>query len=349
GEGSAVEGLAAALGADSEDSGERPPPPPPPTPPRIEDAEPELVPASDPRYQTDRMDSITDDGTLELTDEEPSIPPVSQAAPPAATGASKSRRGLWIWLIAVGLGLIGLVVGGVFAVRALLEGADEIGRAVTQPITTKLLIPVPRPAPTPPTGQAKTRFPLARQVQLATARAPAGAFCLFHVDLARTVKGVARIHSRSDETLRKIAASKLWQDASKRIDEGSMPTSMTLFLIGTSEPAGELFGKFYGALSGGRKDPLEGMWSLTRSDRVMPHFLLRLKGPAAKAYSAELAKLAEALQPQADRPVGGPITCGKLRLSPVGLVAADEMFVGTGQTLSDLGAVHTNAGQQRRL
>jgi len=359
--GDEVAELAAVAAASDADEAEETPPPPPPhhteDVPTEEEPEPELLPPTDPRYQTDKLDAVTDtEGPPEQAETPPPGPgAVAPSAAPAT--AARGKRGALFWGLVIGGGLLalGVVAMGVVFVAVLLQGAGieaeggQPGPATAATSVVERPGPERTPQPTPQPAEAKTSLPLSAAILNATAHAPADAFCMFYVDLARTAKAVAKIPPRAEEVAAAIGTSKLWQEADKRVEEGSMPSSVTLFLTRQSEPAGELFEKLYGVISDGTIDPAEGLWGLTDAKHPLPHFLLRMTGPATKHYSAELLATARKFYPNLPPASDKVVTCAGLRLSPAGLAGPEELLLGTKETLAPEGAARKNVEQQQRL
>ena len=84
----------------------------------------------------------------------------------------------------------------------------------------------------------------------------------------------------------------------------------------------------------------------------MPHFLLRLTGPAAPNLSADLLGRATNLKLKGTFQADKPASHGVLRLAPAGLSGmhdAGEMLVGTAETINDAGRCEVNPAQQERI
>lgn len=328
------------------------PPPPPPPPPHatadlvgLEEAEAEFVSPGDPSHETDRLEAITEQESAPAAAAEPGA-----EAPPAA-GPPGARKMPWLLIGGVGGGAALLVVIAVAAVMfwpfgrggqpasSGLRSPPGTGRAAVSPVVARPREPL----------EAKTQIPLSAEIQAATARAPAGAFCMLHVDLAKTAEAVASIPSRTEAVAAAVASSALWSQARQRIAEGSMPTGVTLFLTGQTAPAGGLFGRCYGMVSGGKTDPGSGLWSLIEPESPVPHFLVRLEGPAARHYSQELLARARAMNLGGAFAADLPATHAEVRLAPAGLFGGREMLVGTVQTVDGNGACIRQPKQQQRL
>jgi len=338
--------LAAALSSEDSAAGEAPAPPPPHV---AEDAgtqameELELIAASDPRSRTDRIGA--------LAEEAPAEPPETTAAAPSPAAGGPPERG----------GRSGLLIGGIAAgVVVLLAAAGAVGywffiRPPGRPgPTTRPSVvatgtptkPAPEEVPDEPTGPT---FQLTVEIGSASAQAPRGAFFMVHANLASLAGGLSQLPPGAEGVSASVAGSAFWREADKRVAEGAMPATATLFLTGASEPVGRLFGPFYGVLPGrDQRDTRAGLWSLGGAEASVPHFLVRLTGEAAGRCTRRLLARARAVTGSA--PSGDvAITGGRLRLVPAGRLAGREMLVGTVRTLAPTGRVVTDALHQQRL
>ena len=368
--------------------------PPPRPPSRIEDvAEPkepelDLASATDPRSKTDRLGAIEDGGVIDFADDEEQTEAVeaasreptpleqaraSQRAQAEAIKAAKKRRmligGAVLLVLIVAAGVVALVwkpweepaptpsrepqarkARPAVAKRTPPARSPRLQPTVTPKPTPR---PTPRPAPRPtPTGPKQ--FPLSPELLAATERAPDGAFFLLHVDLHRAAKAMAKASASRAPVIAQVAGSKLWTNATRRIREGAMPASGTLFLAGGSPvEISRMFGMLYGQRPGSAvPGSTPGLWSLAEDDAPVPHFLLRLAGPAARNLSADLLGRATDMKLKGTFQADKPASHGVLRLAPArlsGMDGAGEMLVGTAETIDDAGRCKVNPAQQERI
>lgn len=358
---------------------------PPPRPPsRIEDVaeakEPELdlASATDPKSKTDRLEAVEGGDVIDFADDEEQTAaaasasreptPMEQAraaqrAQAEAMKAAKKRR----MLIGGAVLLVLIVAAGVVALvwkpwekpapapsrppqarkapLAVVKRAPPARRPRPRPTVTPKLTPTPTPA---------EQFALSPELLAATERAPDGAFFLLHVDLRRTARAMARASASRAPVIAEVAGSKLWTNATRRLREGAMPASGTLFLAGGSPvEISRMFGKLYGQRAGSAVPAsTPGLWSLAEDDAPVPHFLLRLTGLAAQNLSADLLGRATALKLKGTFQADKPASHGVLRLAPAGLSGMDgtgEMLVGTAETINDAGRCKVNPAQQERI
>jgi len=95
-----------------------------------------------------------------------------------------------------------------------------------------------------------------------------------------------------------------------------------------------------------------GLWSLAEDDAPVPHFLLRLAGPAARNLSADLLGRATDMKLKGTFQADKPASHGVLRLAPArlsGMDGAGEMLLGTAETIDDAGRCKVNPAQQERI
>jgi hypothetical protein len=205
-----------------------------------------------------------------------------------------------------------------------------------------------------PTPQRQPlRFELSSEIDAAVDEAPVGTFGMFFVDFARTAESLGKVPSRAGEVTEAVAGSKLWTGAARAIAQGALPKTATLYLAGQGEPIASMFGRFYGSRAGeAAADPSAGLWTLASSDAAVPHFLVRLTGPAAGNYTAALIGRAKAMGLAGTSQVDCPASHARLRmvpLSPPGGKADEELLVGTVQTLDEAGNSKASPDVRDRL
>lgn len=366
-----VADLAAALPAQRPQPPAEPPrPPPPPPEPSLQDVdiEPELLEsAGDPSHKTDRLDTLGEEIVVE--DAEPagarrpeSPGKIRQAEAPARKARPKVAT---IGSVLAGAALI--ATGAVLAIRQPWKDQDPTDRPAPQPVAhtpgepalprpepitpipvppgpePDLPVPTP-PQPVPPLPPSWDRSGLSAEVAAVVDRAPVGTFAVFHVDFERTARAVGAL-PRDDEVLEALAGSGLWNDARKRIADGALPRTATLYLTGADETVAAMFGKLHPAAPAGG-------WTLATPGASVPHFLLRITGPAAVKYSKALIARASSAGPGLPFLPDRVATYARLRMVPsaaAGMDKAGEMLVGTVETLTDAGACRVNPELHGRL
>lgn len=353
--------------------------PPPPPPHRIEDvagpSEPELdlASATDPKSKTDRLEAIKDEGVIEFADdqEQPELlagasrepTPLEQAraarqAQASALKAAKRRR----MLIGGAVLLVLIVAGGIVALvwkpwEKPTPATPQRPKPRKPAAVAKRTPPTRKPRPkltVTPTPAPPSQFGLSPELLAATGRAPNGTFFILHVDLRQAAEAMAKVPASRAPVIAQVAGSRLWTNAARRINEGAMPTSATLFVAGGSPvEMKRMFGMFYGLRVGsaaGRATP--SLWSLAEADAPMPHFLLRLTGPAARNLSADLLGRARSMELEGTFQADKPAAHGALRLAPAGLSGMDgagEMLIGTAETIDETGRYKANPAQRQRI
>ncbi len=332
-----------------------PPPPPPPREPSLEEAdlEPEIETASDPSSKTDRLDSAIEVVPPEEAEipqrpsERPELPPAFEA--PDETPARKPLPK--IPLIGGGAGVAVIAAAVVLLVWKPWQGASPGGSPPPRPAAAPSVAPRPEPAeerpkPPPPPVPQRQSFSLSGQIAAVIDRAPVGTCAVFSLDLERAAEALSRLPGGAGDVLRQVAASKLWTDATKRINQGALPRTAALYLTGTAERAEAMFGKFRPV------DPSGGPWTLAKADATLPHFLLRITGPAAAEYTGAVIARAKALDLAESFQAGTVATYARVRMVPASAAGMDrggEMLLGTIETLDGAGRSNVSPELRRQL
>lgn len=320
------------------------------------DVEPELERAGDLSHKTDRLDTVGDGVLVEAAEEQE--PPEGagdfEAAFTEAMGKTKRALPRAV-LIGGGTGLVVLIAAAVMLLTwrpwdrsAPTEKPPRLQAALVpaRPTTPQPAPPTPLPRPEPiPTQPAQT-FALSAEIAAAVGKAPAGTFAMFCVDFERSAQALAEVPTRASEIVEAVAGSELWTNAAERIAQGALPRSAALYLSGTGEPVAAMFGKFYPA------KPSAGLWALAKSDAAVPHFLVRLTGPAAGNYTNILIARADAMGLGQTFRADKVATHARLRMVPASAPSMDkagEMLIGTVETIDDAGNCPSSPELHERL
>ncbi len=359
-------GLAAAVSAAEEaDRQPRPAAPSAAQVPDTEDIEPELDTAGDPSHKTDRLDAMPEETAVEA--EPPAEEDAGQAGPGDLVTEGKARgvKGLpKPVLVGVAAGLVVAIAAGAVLLiwkrpqkQPIAKTPQQAGLAEVRPVPTAPARPEPTPQPPPKTTpvrkQAAQVFELSAAITAAVDEAPAETFAMFRVDFERTAEALAQASGEGDETVSALASNRFWANAKEEISKGGIPRVATLYLTASGEAAASMFGKFHGARLGNAPAGAEaGLWSLVGPDAPVPHFLLRLTGPAAENYTTALLGRAKAMNLPGTFEADKLASHEKLRVVPPAVADADrpgEMLIGTVKTIDDAGRSTVDKDLHRRL
>lgn len=359
-------GLAAAVSAvEQADREPRPEAPRAAGGPDTEDIEPELDTAGDPSHKTDRLDVMPEETAVEA--EPPGDEDAEQAGPGDLAAGTKARRVKGLpkpALIGVAAGLVVAIAAGAVLLiwkrpetQPAAKAPQRAALTEAKPVRTAPAKPEPKPQPLPKTTpvpkQAAQVFELSLAIAAAVEEAPAETFAMFRVDFERTAEALAQASGEGGEAVSALASSRFWANAKEEISKGGIPRAATLYLTSSGEATASMFGKFHGARLGNAPAGAEaGLWSLVRPDAPVPHFLLRLTGPAAGNYATALLARAKAMNLPGTFEAGKVASHDKLRMAPPAVAGADkpaEVLIGTVKTIGDAGKPIVDKDLHQRL
>jgi len=358
-------GLAAAVSTEQADRQPRPAAPRAAQVPDTEDIEPELDTAGDPSHKTDRLDVMPEDTAVEA--EPPGEEDAGQAGPGDVAAGAKARRVKGLpkpALIGVAAGLVVAIAAGAVLLtwkrpekQPAAKPPQQAALAEAKPVRTAPAKPEPKPQPLPKTAavpkQAAQVFELSAAITAAVDEAPAETFAMFRVDFERTAEALAQASGEGGEAVSALASNRFWANAKEEISKGGIPRAATLYLTASGEATASMFGKFHGARLGNAPAGAEaGLWSLVRPGAPLPHFLLRLTGPAAGNYATALLARAKAMNLPGTFEADKVASHEKLRMVPPAVAGADkpgEVLIGTVNTIDDAGRSAVDKDLHQRL
>jgi len=330
---------------------EAPAPPAPEAPAPAEEEEGKPPPPAEPSDEAEKPEEETQVAeALEGLEQAPA--PQTPPAKTAPSGRPARKAPSKPLLIGVAVGLLALV-GVVLAILQPWAGPESAWDSRAAPSEQQAAAgPSQATQPESPTPPEPGRvFDLAPELLDAARRAPARTFAVFYLDLERTAPALAGAPAPTGELPSAVAGRRLWSDAQRRIAQGRLPRSVTLYLTVNSEPIAVMFGDLHGAHSGpGPADPARGLWTLTRPEAPVPHFLLSLTGPAAKNYATALLNTATRMGLAGTFDPGGVASHARLRMvGPEGAGETQEILIGTAETIDETGRIITAPGLHERL